>query len=377
MKLLNVVNVGQGNCIVIAPTDGCEFNQKELIFDLGDGQTDISRHLSPRKHKEVFLSHYHKDHIGGVCEFMLRYGDLIDHIWLPLYQNEIMLIAKAILKLKGMKSISNEYTEYFKDMLSFHSLLKRANKSIQFVYSGQTICQHLKVFNPIVDFEANFEPSREDIQQVVGLFEEPFQQQMEMYLTSNNDYVPDAPELYKHIINPHQQTGFNSKRHFVYNFFINNLSAIHSFNSNPSLSLFNKIKGKHILTSHQACSVFRYDLGGISCLLPGDADLTVMKRLVKDKKDIQSKYFVLPHHGSKRNIDEKVLQYIQPFAAVLSHDNAKFGRSKDTHPHREVLDMLKANGVRILSTNDIVKDGTILFDRFSENHSDRYIQLLR
>lgn len=264
-------------------------------------------------------------------------------------------------------------------MLSFHGLIKRSHKNIQFVHAGQTLCDHLEVFNPVVDFKSSFKPPEEGIQQIAGLFEEPFQQQMQMYLRSESNYIPDAPGLDEHIINPHQQAGFISKRHFVYSFFIDNLSVIHSFNSNPSLSLLNKMKGKHILTSHQACSVFRYDLGGISCLLPGDADLTVMKRLVRENKKIQSKYFVLPHHGSNRNIDEKILQYIQPFAAVLSHDNAKFGRSKDTHPHREVLNMLKANGIPIFSTNDIIKNGKKVFDYSSDNYSEipSYIQLLR
>jgi beta-lactamase superfamily II metal-dependent hydrolase len=50
-----------------------------------------------------------------------------------------------------------------------------------------------------------------------------------------------------------------------------------------------------------------------------------------------------------------------PECAIISHGNAKFGRSKDAHPNKEVIDLLRKKNVYIFLTNDIVKDGkTIL-----------------
>ena len=71
----------------------------------------------------------------------------------------------------------------------------------------------------------------------------------------------------------------------------------------------------------------------------------------------------VPHHGSKHSLDEDIFNYINPEYAIISHGNAKFGRNKDAHPNKEVVDLLQRKKVRIFPTNDIVKDGKIILAR--------------
>ena len=65
-------------------------------------------------------------------------------------------------------------------------------------------------------------------------------------------------------------------------------------------------------------------------------------------KDISATYLKMPHHGSKHNMNEKILKKIKPKAAIISHDNGHFGKSKDTHPNQEVLNLLQKNKVKVI-----------------------------
>lgn len=60
--------------------------------------------------------------------------------------------------------------------------------------------------------------------------------------------------------------------------------------------------------------------------------------------------------------------------AIISHDNGRFGKAKDSHPHQEILDMLMKRNTKILITNDVIKNGKIIMKR--KNHcSDSYIEI--
>ncbi len=62
----------------------------------------------------------------------------------------------------------------------------------------------------------------------------------------------------------------------------------------------------------------------------------------------------IPHHGSKNGLTKKFLQLANPTLAVISvGKNNSYG-----HPAKEVLDMLKAQGVKIKRTDD---EGDIVF----------------
>ena len=56
-------------------------------------------------------------------------------------------------------------------------------------------------------------------------------------------------------------------------------------------------------------------------------------------------------------MDEAILDSIKPRTAIISHNNGHFGKAKDSHPNQEVLDMLADRSIKILITNDVVKNG--------------------
>ena len=107
---------------------------------------------------------------------------------------------------------------------------------------------------------------------------------------------------------------------------------------------------------------------GEKMLLTGDASKNVFKRLINENKDIRATYLKMPHHGSKHNINEKILKHINPNVAIISHNNSRFGASKDTHPNIEVLEYMQKMDVKILLTNDIIKGGYTYMKK--NNHCD-------
>ena len=96
--------------------------------------------------------------------------------------------------------------------------------------------------------------------------------------------------------------------------------------------------------------------------------------MINNNELIYSQYLKVPHHGSKNNLTSKILSCINPKVAIISHDNGRFGKAKDSHPNQEILDMLIKNKTKILITNDVIKDGKIIMKK--KNHcSDGYIEI--
>lgn len=82
----------------------------------------------------------------------------------------------------------------------------------------------------------------------------------------------------------------------------------------------------------------------------------------------------MPHHGSKHNMNKKILDQINPQVAIISHDNGHFGASKDTHPNQKILELLQKEKIKILITNDIVKNNVTIMKK--HNNKDSYVNIL-
>lgn len=93
----------------------------------------------------------------------------------------------------------------------------------------------------------------------------------------------------------------------------------------------------------------------------------MFNRLIREKKDITASYLKMPHHGSKHNMNKKILDKINPQVAIISHDNGHFGKAKDTHPNTEILNLLSQKNIEILLTNDVVKDGITVIKKDKHN----------
>ncbi|MGH9943177.1 MAG: ComEC/Rec2 family competence protein [Pyrinomonadaceae bacterium] len=93
--------------------------------------------------------------------------------------------------------------------------------------------------------------------------------------------------------------------------------------------------------------VVRLDYGDFSLLLTGDAEAQTEQRLISNGARLDADVLKVGHHGSKYATSEEFLRRGQFDAAVISNgaDN-RYG-----HPNQDVLDRLKAAGVRVYRTD--------------------------
>ncbi len=91
--------------------------------------------------------------------------------------------------------------------------------------------------------------------------------------------------------------------------------------------------------------VFIFSKGGFDILFTGDYEIDDR---VTERLDVDIEILKVPHHGSKEAVNEQFLRISKPEVAVISvGKNNSYG-----HPHKSVLDLLKAYKIKILRTDE-------------------------
>lgn len=389
MAFLKVLNVQQGDCLTFRPNKFCKFENELFYVDLGNGLYDISKEIRTGDNIHLILTHSHRDHFNGIL-YLLPYANQIREVILPYCFNEIWLIAKAILNLKGMRMASSceELKRELIDIDSIQCILRDClqNQHIRFtfVYEGIPFCNHIEFLNPPLCSvsknwlsEAEFHKVEEEINK---LFEEQFAKKFLNYVQAQrqshgNDHAFSREFLLNHVKDDYAQIIKMARAgcKMVLEFISNNYNIMSTFNCYPSKTNLNNIIKQYKITAHDACIVTRLFHEGESYLLSGDASKSVFYRLIQNGS-IHADYFKIPHHGSSKNLDEKILQYISPKIAIISHGNAKFGQAKDTHPNQKILDLLTKKKIKILVTNDVVKNGKVVLKKTPYSTKDLEIE---
>ncbi len=89
-------------------------------------------------------------------------------------------------------------------------------------------------------------------------------------------------------------------------------------------------------------------------LFLGDAELEEQSFLIDTSKDnLKSNVIKISHHGSNTGTNQRLIDIVSPETAVISvGENNPYG-----HPHREVIELLKKNNIKIYRTD---RDGTVI-----------------
>ncbi|WP_438454778.1 ComEC/Rec2 family competence protein [Vreelandella venusta] len=339
-----VFNVGQGDSILLRPAHHCVHRETPFLIDCGPQRAKVSDRLGPEKHN-LLLTHSHHDHIGGFPKIYRE--KRIESLMLPFYMPEIMSIAKFL----GRK-IPNKYGS-----LDWRKVKKV--KNLYLVVEGDSLCGHIDILNPPLqprDYFSLYLNEDANLERSLGIL---------------NDYGFDLPideiinyesPLDKDSIRTQGELGELEEREylvreFVHLFFIT-LSQRLAGNDISSASYYSTTHME--MTANQASIVFKCKHSNGDWLFTGDADQYVFDRLIKSSTDITAKYLKVPHHGSRENLTASILETINPEVAIISHDNRKFGRSRDPHPHHEVIDILDTQGVRSYYTNEVKKGSAIV-----------------
>lgn len=98
--------------------------------------------------------------------------------------------------------------------------------------------------------------------------------------------------------------------------------------------------------------VIRLSDGGVSFLLPGDAQKKSEQQMVAEHDDLAADFLKVPHHGSKTSSTEDFLEAVHPKIAVVSAGEGNpFG-----HPAAETVGRYERDGIRLLRTD---QDGEV------------------
>ena len=372
--------------MIMRPRNGCRLKNRAYLIDTGDGRTNYSYYLSKDENIHLILTHPHKDHVGGVQFLQGALSEKVREIIVPYYHDEVALISKALQHLVGIGEIpydspalSNLRNYSVDQQLLLH--LVRSNRckkcKITFAYDGMSLCDHARFLNPPVIRNKSKPDDKQRIERIVPLLQKPFASEFGLWLSAmliDNQSFPDAPNInYDTLHNESERdaqdiVGAKARARFVLKFFDRNYQRLASFVNAPSVSRLTSVVNSLHLTANQASLILRYQTNESiyysrdkrkrhAFLFTGDADKSVFRRLIKQKKKMDCTYLIVPHHGSKYSMDEDIFNCMNPEYAIISHGNAKFGRSKDAHPNKEVVDLLQRENVKILTTNAIVKDG--------------------
>lgn len=393
MAKLEVLNVGQGDCMILRADKGCKFQNEAVLIDLGPGSHNITKEIAHDEDVHIFITHHDSDHVGGMKFFFHNKLRQIKEITVPLYQNEITLIAEAILNLKGTNvskdcgEFINALNEIVNNQIFLAELLRGGGcPRLSFAYDGKDFCNHIKCLNPPMMpeiYEWWREAQEEALFEIIDeLFNAEFANDLKLYLNYDlrERYELEEPPFSTILLRGQgdQILGReieDAKKSFVINFVMENISLLRGFNKKPTRKKMGKIHREFVESSHNVSMVLKATYSGISFLLTGDASKKVFRRLMREGKDISADYLKIPHHGSKKNMQEDILDVINPQVAIISHKNGRFGKAKDTHPNKEVLSMLQRKKIKIMLTNDVEKEGITIM-RMKDHNRDPGVEIV-
>lgn len=408
-KFLEVIDVGQGDCMIMHPPEGCKHDRKTYLIDAGNGMRDFTDRLDGETLCLV-LTHSHKDHIQGL---QLLNAEMLSHIKeviLPFYQDEISLLARALLSIKGINELpySDELTGQLEAMvLGQAQLIKLAMQpKVKFIFAheGMNYCGHWNFMNPPI-YEGTNESAYNDetlLKNLPSLFDGRFGDELSRHISMllQGGHNADTPMLDSYTIQnnrridrQYQATNrrlLYAKAEFMLQYFRENYETIAGISngtepkSTSASVLYRSAVMAYHKHVHDSCLVFGYQyesndgrMDDISnyFLFTGDADIRVFERILNHGYNLKCGYLKVPHHGSKNNMNGSILKQMSPHTAILSHGNRRFGRSKDPHPNQKVLDLLNKNHIRILTTHDIKKSGRVILAATSSY--DKLIDIIR
>lgn len=303
-------------------------NGIDLFIDLGTSQ--FSRQIP--SNIDLMISHSHADHVNGG---LLGANFSLKTLYVPAYFPEYAAIINRLLNRANFRFPNN----------------------VKFVYDGMMLYSGaITVLNPPLD-PWNYWPDIEDDAPSI----DDFLQSLDNAIREKDAFVNSIYDEVQDVIRD-QISKENSLR-----FIERMLARLAQSYFNGGNSLMYAINSFRNYDANMLSIIFSYRRhdGPPVFLFTGDAHQKNFYRIMKANPGaLQCNLLKVPHHGSKKSLNRKILNAMDPDVAVISHDNGLFGRAKDPHPNKEILRLLNKANAKVFSTNDVRKNGRIVMRKY-------------
>ena len=364
MRIFNPV--GQGGFYCEFFEDDTTHETIKIIYDCGSMpqryvEREIGKIFQENEYIDaVFISHLHDDHINGLQKLIKNYN--VKNIFLPLLSNEEKNIIKIKYSLEN-KTTSFEFDFFKNPQKALNNICKNGFKvpKLYFVSDSKNDFNHEK------KEDLKIIKSGENVASIIGGIQnielfwrfKPFNIEQENYtkiLTNALRKVGlELKDLDNYDINTFCEMDFQKKLKRAF-------SELRGHNKN-SMTLFSGPSDNNNLSDYRELmnerNLSRYFINepqeifipkNLGCLYTGDYDAKLYSRDLRlayaDVWD-DIEYFQVPHHGSKKNIDESFVKNGARY--IISAGNT----NKYKHPNPEVINMIRESGgfVNVVTEN--------------------------
>lgn len=375
MTRYDVINAIHSDCMIVRPEDGCEMNNRVIILDLGSGTKDITSSLKADEKAHIFLSYHDMAHAGGFRFFWIKKIQQVERVTIPFYQNEITLIARALLGLKGMRYAKKssafimELEQLVSNQMLFVEYAKKSHDvEIDYGYQDKQFYEHIRCLNPPVCVSVRDWLREMNSNEITSLLQELFEEDVVKAFTAyfqakKNGERETESELIRELClaiesnDEYCEEIEYQKANYVMDFIQENLEALRALNMSPKRKNVLEVYNRFLKTSQDISLVLKFDYVDASMLAAGDASDSVFYRLLCEGEDISASYLKVPYYGSKVNMSKQILRKIAPKKAIISHNSREFTNEKDTCPSMKMIKMLMEQNIEILAANDVCKGG--------------------
>jgi beta-lactamase superfamily II metal-dependent hydrolase len=306
---IDMLSLGDADCILVSFWNGLSVYR--VLIDGGNkgdapAVRAFLRGLKIETIDDVLSTHLHDDHSGGLIELLadktLTFGKLWCHV--PHWHVESMDKVWAALKAAG--STSDEAANIRKSIETVASLYNTAKDrgiAHEEPFKGKLLGK-LEVCSPTVEFYNGLVVEMTDVEKIKA---------------------EDAAEVRYDV-----QTA---------------LEEAMSKNVIGALSGSSLLSDPHTTPENESSVVTGANHDGKVMLFTADAGTCALTNVVSSYKVKDLHWMQIPHHGSRRNVTESLIETFKPTIAYVS------AAGNDKHPRRAVVNAFKKVGSRVYSTH--------------------------
>jgi beta-lactamase superfamily II metal-dependent hydrolase len=304
---IDMLSLGDADSMLVSYWNGSSSAYRVLIDGGNKGDAPevrgLLRNLNISTVDEVFSTHLHDDHSGGLIELLadttLTFGKLWCHI--PQWHVESMEKVNTALRAAG----TSEEAESIRKSLATAAAIYKIAKDRKIPHDEPFVGKAtglLQILSPTEDFYR-------------GLVAE--------FAEADEIKAEDAANLRYAV-----ETAMDEA------FFKAGLLGGSSLLTDP-----------HTDPENESSVVSGFTYSGAAYLFTADAGTSALTNVVSSFQLATLRWMQIPHHGSRRNLTESLIEKLAPKTAYVS------ASGNDKHPRRAVVNAFKKLGTNVYSTH--------------------------